>query len=228
MTLGGGCEALHHEPSLDQAHSGPEESRGEDNAAEPRHTDRRDGERRATQQRLLDLVLPHLPRLRRYLACRVPLDDVEDVTQETLLRMFGRIDSEPMRHPKSYLFQTAHSVVIDRHRRELSRCAFLHCELSDDNHPSDDLSPLRILLAREDTHAVELALHQMPARTREILIARRLEGWSLKSLARRYNVSTSAIEKHVTRALKELRVPRDSNARPWLAQAATPRGLDHV
>src|SRR3546814_19518196 len=73
------------------------------------------------------------------------------------------------------------------------------------------MSPLRFLLARNEIRAVEDTLNQLPERTQEILVAIRVEGSSLKSLASRYNISTSAIEKHVTKAAKALSVVRRSD-----------------
>src|SRR3546814_5888484 len=73
------------------------------------------------------------------------------------------------------------------------------------------MSPLRILLAKDEVRAVETMLSQLPERTQEILVAIRVEGSSLKSLANRYNISTSAIEKHVPKAAKALSVVRRSD-----------------
>lgn len=152
---------------------------------------------------MMDAVAPHLHALRQSLRGRVAPADIDDVVQETLLRICSRRAGEPVTQPRAYLFQTAHAVVIDRHRREAVRCQRAHCELSEANHPVDHLSPLRILLAREQVGAVEQVLSRMPERTRDILVAMRLEGATLKCLARRFEISTSAVEKHVTRAMKQ-------------------------
>lgn len=153
---------------------------------------------------LLDHIWPHVPTLRKYLQRRLPSDDVDDALQDILVRIIRRSSGAAVQHPKCYLYQVAHACLIDRRRRETSRRQTRHCELSEDVHPVDDLSPLRILLAREEMQATEAVLGQLPERTRAILLAMRLEGSSLKSLAERYNISTSAVEKHITRAIKAL------------------------
>lgn len=153
---------------------------------------------------LLERIWPLVPELRGFLLRRAPADEVEDIVQDILLRLCRRARCVRVEQPRSYLYQVANATIIDRHRREASRCAAFHCELSDAAHPVDELSPLRILLAREDVSAAEAVLGMLPERTREILIAMRLEDGSLKSLATRYAISTSAIERHVTRAMKIL------------------------
>jgi RNA polymerase sigma-70 factor (ECF subfamily) len=74
----------------------------------------------------------------------------------------------------------------------------------DEMHPIDELHPLHILIARDEFRAVEGVLNKLPDRTREIIISVRVEGVSLKVLASKYDISTSAIEKHVTKALRAL------------------------
>jgi RNA polymerase sigma factor (sigma-70 family) len=47
-------------------------------------------------------------------------------------------------------------------------------------------------------------LARLPERTRQILLAVRIEGASLKEAAARHGISTSAVEKHLSRALRAL------------------------
>lgn len=153
---------------------------------------------------LFDRMWSFVPQLRGYLRHRLSPVEAEDVIQDVFLRLFQCASCRTVTFPKSYLFETAHAVLIDRRRRAASRCASMHSELTDSHHPTNELSPLRILLGREQLKAVECAIECLPTRTREIIIAIRIEGASLKSLAARYQISTSAVEKHVGRALRAL------------------------
>ncbi|MGN6596136.1 RNA polymerase sigma factor [Sphingopyxis terrae] len=162
-------------------------------------------------QELIEAFWPHVPLLRKFLSRRVPAADLDDVLQDVLLSIVRRADAAAVVHPKCYLFQAAQAALIDRHRRHTSRRRDCHCPLDEPDHPVDELSPLRILLARDEIRAVESTLSKLPERTQEILVAVRVEGSSLKSLASRYNISTSAIEKHVTKAAKALSGVRRSD-----------------
>ncbi|WP_439569666.1 RNA polymerase sigma factor [Sphingopyxis sp.] len=167
--------------------------------------------REKTRPDLIDAFWPHLPLLRKYLRRRVPVSDLDDVLQDVLLSILRRADADAIAHPKCYLFQAAQAALVDRHRRQTTRRSDCHCQLDEPDHPVDEMSPLRILLAKDEVRAVEDTLSQLPERTQEILVAIRVEGSSLKSLASRYNISTSAIEKHVTKAAKALSVVRRSD-----------------
>lgn len=163
------------------------------------------GDRVATSEKgLLDDFWPHLPALRGYLRRRLPAGDVDDVLQDIFLNIVRRTAAVEVAHPRCYLFQAAQAALVDRHRRQTARRVSCHCELKEIDAPVDECTPLRILLAKDDIRAAEDILRGLPERTQEIIVAVRLEGMSLKSLASRYNISTSAIEKHVTKASKAL------------------------
>lgn len=169
------------------------------------------------RRELVDLIVPYIPLLRRYLQVRVPEDDVDDVLQDVMLRVIRRDDRTEIERPKCYLFQVAQATLIDRHRRQSARKAFLHCELMEEMHPVDELHPLHILIARDEFRTLAGALSGLPERTREIIIAVRIGGESLKALASKYEVSTSAIEKHVTKALRVLEKSRNRPVRGRMA-----------
>src|SRR3546814_9482 len=137
---------------------------------------------------LIKTFWPHLPLLRKYLRRRVPAADLDDVLQDVFLNIIRRADAAAIAHPKCYLFQAAQAALIDRHRRQTTRRLDCHCQLEEPHHPVDDMTPLRILLAKDEIRAVEDTLNQLPERTKEILVQIRAEGTSLKSLASRYNI----------------------------------------
>ncbi|HEY0942559.1 MAG TPA: RNA polymerase sigma factor [Steroidobacter sp.] len=163
--------------------------------------DRRNQPRHA---QLLDRMLPYEPQLRGYLRHRWAASETDDCVQDVYLRLLQCELSRTVEFPKRYLFQVANAVMVDRRRRARSRCASLHRELTHEDHPHDDRSPLRILLAREAAQAAQAALNTLPARTRDIIFATRLESASIKSMAARYGISISAVEKHIGRALRTL------------------------
>ena len=171
----------------------------------------RDGAQRPD---LFRQVLPFVPELRGYLRRQMAAHDVEDVVQDVFVRLARRDEGVELETPKRYLYQVARAAIIDRHRRDVSRHTAQHCDLSDITPPADVISPLRVLEGREDVRAARAVIAAMPQRRREILVAVRLEGCSLKAVAARYGISTSAVEKHLARAMHDLcdGVPADDRA----------------
>jgi RNA polymerase sigma factor (sigma-70 family) len=156
----------------------------------------------------LTAIWPHVAELRGYLRKRLPASEVDDVVQDVFVRLVHRGEGSEVRHPRRYLYQVALATLVDRHRHETSRCSRLHCDLLDAELPGDELSPDRFLLARESVRSAQRVLGELPDRTRGILIAVRVEGASLKTVADRHGISVSAVEKHLVRALRALREDR--------------------
>jgi len=152
----------------------------------------------------LNRVWPFVPMLREFVGRRVSANDVEDIVQESLVRVWRRDGDGPIEHPKSYLLRIATAVIVDRSRRARTRRLKLHCGLEERHHPNDALSPHRILLGREQLTIFMRGFEQLPKRTRAIIIAIRMDGQSFKSVAERFGISVSAVEKQVTNALRVL------------------------
>ncbi len=155
----------------------------------------------APQNAFLSPFLPHLAAATRYVARKVRPDEVEDVIQDSLLRIVSHCREIKIHHPKSYLMMVVRTVIVDRMRYETTRRLSDHCELLDAYHPADVLCPCRILTGRQELETAIERLNAMPKRSREMLLAVRLEGASFKATAERYKVSISTVEKQVASAL---------------------------
>ena len=130
--------------------------------------------------------------------------EAEDLTQESFLRISQRADQESLVHFEAYLFRTARSVLADRHRRRTVRRADAHDTLDGDRDPSDEVDALRTLLAREKLRKVSAVLRALPERTRLVFVLSRLEGMRYADIAKRMNISVSAVQKHMLRAIEAL------------------------
>jgi len=153
------------------------------------------------QNAFLAPFLPHLAAATRYVARKVRPDEVEDIIQDSLLRIVTHCREIQVHHPKSYLMMVVRTAIVDRKRYETTRRLSDHCELVDAYHPADILCPCRILTGRQELETAIERLNAMPKRTRDMLLAVRLEGASFKVTAERYKVSISTVEKQVASAL---------------------------
>ena len=102
------------------------------------------------------------------------------------------------------MFQTAASVLADRHRRNTARHGDNHVEFDTDQHSGHDFDAARILEGRQALQTAVAALQLLPERTRDIFILRRVEGYAYRDIASRYGISVSAVEKHMVRAVQHL------------------------
>jgi RNA polymerase sigma factor (sigma-70 family) len=151
--------------------------------------------------------LPHIPAVRRYLARKAAPSDIDDIMQDCLMRIMVAKPEADVQYPKSYLIMVARAVIVDRLRHDTRTLRKSHCEMTDIYHPVDMITPCRIVIGRQDLSRLTSSLNAMPARTRDMLLAVRVEGLSFKATAERFGVCVSTVEKRVSRALAQLADP---------------------
>ncbi len=127
----------------------------------------------------------------------------EDLTQEAFIRLLS-LDQREIANPEAYLFQIAANLLRDRGRRVQVRRAYSDMVGADVERLIDLHDAERIALARERVGRVAGILAKLPERTRSIFVLFRLEGVSRKSLAEAYDISPSAVDKHLRRAVTAL------------------------
>ena len=150
------------------------------------------------------------PRLRRTVEihCRgryaVDLDDVE---QETRIRLWKALESDRIEHlAASYVQKVVSSVVIDAGRRAAVRAADPLPEADDHVEPVGRVvdGADRAAMGDEHMHHVLRAIAALPTR-RRIPVKLHLQGYTLPEIAQLEGVSAEAARKLVTRGLDELK-----------------------
>jgi RNA polymerase sigma factor (sigma-70 family) len=148
--------------------------------------------------------LPHLSAARRYAGRKVAANEVDDIVQDSLVRIMAAQSGAEIQYPKSYLIMVVQAVIVDHLRRDTRTRRKDHLELTDAAHPVDMICPCRIVMGRQELSRFTKELNALPTRTRDMLLAIRVEGLSFKATAERFNVCVSTVEKQVSRALARL------------------------
>ena len=156
----------------------------------------------SVQPELPLLVEQYGPALRRYFFRKVPPAEVEDLVQTVFLNMHQRASGEPVDSVERYLFRVAAHVLARRHRDGPSR---LGVRIDEAVEPIEDLSPERIVIGRQALARLQVALSQLPPKTREAFILHRYEEMTYAAIAVRLQISVSGVEKLIIRALRQLR-----------------------
>ena len=155
-------------------------------------------------ERLETLASTYGPALRRYFGKRAHQHaDVEDLVQNVLVRLAVRGDSSSIEQPEAYLMRTATNVWRDYLRKKGTHAEAVHEEYAE-GHLREEHGPDAEAEGAEAVAAVLIALHELPARTRQVFVLCRVEGLRQKAVARRLGVSVSAVEKHMIRAIAHL------------------------
>lgn len=126
-------------------------------------------------------------------------DDHDDIRQDVYLRIYKHACRfGPPENTGTILFVTARNLLIDRARR-FRLVPIEHMENIDQFPESgiNELSPERIISAREQINALQIAMNAMPARPREAIKLQRIEGKSRIEIARDLGITQSTVDKHL-------------------------------
>ncbi len=150
-------------------------------------------------------VLPHEPALRAWLSRR-PVDglDIDDIVQETYARLSTTQSVEEIRNPRTYLITTARSVILShiRHARVVPMHSLAQFEAVD--FVSDEPDPETIAADRDELRKLAEAIAQLPPRTREVFVLRRVKAMSQREVAQELGVAESTIEKQMSKGFRRL------------------------
>jgi RNA polymerase sigma-70 factor (ECF subfamily) len=145
-------------------------------------------------------VLPHEPALRAWLSRRrLGGLDVDDVIQEAYSRLMTAESVQHVHDAKSYAFQVAGSVMIDHLRRMKVVSIASVPDLDYLEVVSDEPSPERQVIDREELHRLAGMIARLPGRVREVFTLRRVYGLSQREVAEKLVIAESTVEKHMAR-----------------------------
>lgn len=155
------------------------------------------------------LYKEHSASLIRFLTRRLKShEEAEDIAHAALLRIEKLDDGVSLDNPKAYLFQIASNLAIDAIRRKEVLNRYIHLESSRieaTNRSRDNLSPERIIAAKQQLAQINEALNKLPIKPRQAFLLHRRNGMSYSDIAAEMGVSVSSVEKYILQALQQCR-----------------------
>lgn len=126
-------------------------------------------------------------------------DMAGDALHEAYIRLAEKGDLDEVRHPQSYLLNTAVHVAIDRLRGESRMLG--ESEIADFlDVPDDAAGPAQIAQARGEMQSVFHALETLPPRQRDIFLSARVHEVSREDLAKRWGISVRQVGRELQAA----------------------------
>ncbi len=137
--------------------------------------------------------------LRGWLQSRFPTEcDIDDVLQESYLRVLKAKERDEVQSPKAFLFATARNLAVDRVRR-------LNIIRAESLMENDALSVLdegedisETVSRNQELEILTEAIQALPDRCRRIFTLRKVYGMSQSDIARKMGVSVYTVSAQLT------------------------------
>ena len=154
----------------------------------------------------LDQIFRHRAALHRYLR-RLTSDaeDLEDIVQETYVRMYAWRDYRNIDSPRALLFRIAHNVAVERARRRIAQSTEPMADFESLNVYSTEAPADEQIDSRRRFESFCAAVDRLPPLCRRVFVLRKVYRLSHDEIAEVLGVSHSTIEKHVAKGLLRCR-----------------------
>lgn len=161
---------------------------------------------------LLATYLARRDDMRRYFLARLGSGvDVEDLVQDLYLKVRDMPANE-IRNPAAFLYRLASNLMLDRLRHRRSTVA-RDAAWRSTHHVSvgaqdivDAPDAEAVLIARQRLDRLSEALKTLSPQTQRVFQLHKFDGLSHAETAARLRISRSAVEKHISAALKHLMI----------------------
>lgn len=128
--------------------------------------------------------------------------EIEDITQETILRALQAEKSREIHEPRAFLFGIAKNIARkELHKKSQNLIDFIEDfdqqqDFSYDVNAEEDLDARRRLLVFWE------AVATLPPQCQRVFVLKKVYGYSHKEIASRLNISVSTVEKHAAAGLR--------------------------
>jgi RNA polymerase sigma-70 factor (ECF subfamily) len=164
------------------------------------------------RMRFEQLVLPHLDaafNLARWLLRSRA--DAEDVAQDAVLRAYRFFLSFHGGDARAWLLQIVRNTCYTW--LEKNRPVEQMTEFNEELHTTSSVSPESLAIAGNNRERLTRALESLPARQREVIVLRELEGCSYKEISTITSIPIGTVMSALSRARRQLQVALSNPAR---------------
>lgn len=152
-----------------------------------------------------DVFLTIRLQLARVASRIVPPHEVEDIVQETYVRLCHVGKADHIQHSKSYLYRTVHNLALDSVKRAENRLRD-HRDDAEDRTLDEYSTPIdetfEQVATGEDFDRLCEAVRLLPVQARRVFVLKKVYGYSQREIAAELGIAESTVEKHVALAMK--------------------------
>lgn len=130
--------------------------------------------------------------------------EVDDLCQDTYIRVYEAAAKALPASPRGFLFATARHLMADRIRRGKIVSIEMRGDIESLNVLIDEVSPERRLNGRQELWRLAQAFGSLPAKCRDVMWLMKVEELSRREIAERLKITPKAVEKRIERGVRLL------------------------
>ena len=129
--------------------------------------------------------------------------DLDDIIQESFLRVLKAKADHSLKSPKSFLFATARNLALDSLKHSsVSKTEYLaQFEMSE--FEDSGMGIPEIVARNQELEILTKALQSMPDRCRQVFTLRRVYGMPQREIAKKLNISRNTVSAQLTVGLRK-------------------------
>lgn len=168
------------------------------------------------EKTLRRLYAVHRNPLHRFISKKMKQhDEAEDVVQETFVRLSNKESTAAKGlaaadSPVAYLYRIASNLAIDRLRQQKAHCDEGDKLPIDDSIQSPQPTLSHQIVSSEQLLQLEVAVGNLPMKCRQVFVLHKFRQMKYREVARHLDISVSAVEKHMMKALTRLQEELES------------------
>ena len=152
--------------------------------------------------RILDAFISARGRHFKLVRGMVPPKDVEDIVQETYVRICQVEKKSPIRDPQAFMLRTARNLALDHLKRAETRLTEGVGDIDDVAFSALDTTYTQAVSDQDFALLCE-AIRELPRQSRRAFVLKKVYGYSLKEIMVEMNLGQPTIETHIVNATKK-------------------------
>ena len=150
-------------------------------------------------------VQPHEEALRNFLKAQFSsVTDIDDLVQETFIRVLRARATSPIESPRGLLFATARNLALDTLRRRQVVAFEPMAENPESPVYMDVTDTAETVCKRQELELLTEAIQTLPDRCRQVFTLRAVYGLSQRAIAEKIGVSENTVEKQMGKGLRRV------------------------
>lgn len=147
-----------------------------------------------------------------------PPEEVEDIVQETYVRVCQMERKDAIREPRSFLFRTAQNLALDHVKRAESRLTSSSSDTIDETDFNSDGPAVDSTFTQassdEEFRQFCEAVRRLPQQCRRAFVLKKVYGHSQREIARKMNISENTVENYIVLGVKRCELFLDELQQP--------------